>query len=61
MIVDVSWNGKKVLIVGAGKQGKKKEALLKAEGADVTVVDQGFDWRSLRAYDLVVACTKTRA
>lgn len=57
MIVDVSWNGKKVLIVGAGKQGKKKEALLKAEGADVTVVDQGFDWRSLRAYDLVVACT----
>ena len=29
MIVDVSWNGKKVLIVGAGKQGKKRRRFSK--------------------------------
>ena len=57
MIVDVSWNGKKVLIVGAGKQGKKKEALLKAEGADVRSWIKALTGVRCGLYDLVVACT----
>lgn len=60
MIAQIHWKNKRVLIVGNGKQGKRKKAQFEQEGAIVLVKDRAFQEADLEGADLVYACTSDR-
>lgn len=60
MIVDVCWKNKKVLVVGSGKQGKRKGEQFEKEGALVSYRDHDFSFEEIARFDCVAACTDDR-